>query len=315
MFSFVAKGVKGSFFILVSLLLVLNLFAAAKKEKQGEKAKGKKNEKAVVVPDGGEIVFPREGSIDYNEGTFEIWFKLAYNIEDPMVEDKSFRVPVKFLSFHRKNDDKYSKEKDKKGPPYKLINHVDNEEAPTITIYIEHREAGGGVIVCASNLIDRKILDRKVPQIYAVKGLTFKADEWHFIALSWKKVGEQYECNMRIDGESLPTITASACNISDMSPEGAIIKIGSTEDSLFAVNSFRISKTARTEEQLKNSFEKGLSADSDTLLFQNGESLAKLKKSEKLTADVDKKGQIFGANKFIDGKFGKALLLHVPGKK
>jgi len=317
MFFLMGKVFRQCLLVVVGLMLMVELSAAAKKE--NEKTKTKKIEKSAVVSEDGEIVFPAKGLIDYNQGTFEIWFKLTYNLEDPMTEEKSFRI-IPILSFYKKEDDSvYNKEKNRKPGRYNVIScYADEAEAPTINLLIEHRQSEGGSILYVSNLIDRKTkgLGIKVPNAYVVKGLTFKADEWHFIAISWKKTeNEQYECSMSIDGEAHPPITASACKIADMDLSDVLIRIGSIEDALFAVNSFRISKIVRSEEQIKSSFEKGLSADSDTLFFQNGESLAKLKKGTRLGTEVDKKGEIFGANKFIDGKFGKALLLHVPGKK
>ncbi|HPN83860.1 MAG TPA: hypothetical protein PK821_00860, partial [Victivallales bacterium] len=256
------RNKKGVRFVLSFILIVafLGFFSfqsdAAKKEKENKKNTTKpKNEK----PQYGEIVFPRKGSIEYEEGTFEIWFKPTYNTAEAMFGEKTNRNTVYFMSVV---PDKRAMDR-----PDNKSNSVSNLPPPTMRINIGHWAEGPGGMNFWSNMVDgRRDPDQGSQQtaFHELRSTDFKKDQWHYIAVTWKKEGENYESEMCIDGVFRKKAIVPIFEDVNVDFEHMYFIVGSYEDCNIAVDSFRVSKKARTNEEILKSFESGFSSDDAT---------------------------------------------------
>ncbi|HPN84215.1 MAG TPA: hypothetical protein PK821_02665 [Victivallales bacterium] len=301
-------------FVLSFILLVafLGLFSfqsdAAKKEKDDKKEKKKDTKPKDEKPQYGEIVFPRKGSIEYQEGTFEIWFKPTYNTMEAMFGSETNRNTVYFMTV----------------TPYKRAmnraseksNSDINLKTPNMGFGIGHMTSGPGGLSFWSKMIDRRNDPTQGSQdtvFHQIKPIDFKKDQWHYIAVTWKKEGKNYESEMCIDGVFRKKSVAPEFEDITFDFEEMYFIVGSHEDCNIAVDSFRVSKKVRTNEEILKSFESGLSSDDATLLFHNGASFEKMKKVSERSEPkkCSPKGEIYGASRMVSGKSGKAILLNV----
>jgi len=296
----------------------MNCDAADKKEKSDKKTeksdkKEKETKKDTKIkagkPQYGEIVFPRKGSIDFDEGTYEIWFKPTYTTSESMFGADTKRSTIVFMSaevdekFKRKNSGK-----DKSASEQVVFSNL--------KLTMGHHAAGPGQLNFWSNLFDARKNKEKGSQVQAAHELRnpdFQKDRWYYLAITWKHSGEEYECGIYIDDTYRKFKNVTACSDDKRVVDEMFLVIGSAEDCNMAVDSFRVSNRVRTDEEITKSFESGLSQDDATLIFHNGESFAKMKKVSERTDPLkcSPKGEILGASKMVDGKFGKAILLNV----
>lgn len=263
-------------------------------------------------PKFGIILFPTKGNINFEEGTFESWFCLNYSFSEGMLGEKSHVSPMTVMQIIDKKgrnlSDAYTSIKNKRSgalrPGMSLGISTSQDRK-----YNDYLRIGSNVfaVIREGKLIDRGGF------VFGEKTLPWKKGDWHYIAFSWKKIGEEYEISISIDGSEKKTKTYPIAEDVDLSQNyDNLISIGSPYGSWGTINSFKISNKVLTQEEISESYTKGLSKDEATLLFQDGKSLKKLKKqnlSIKKIPKISKKGLILGKVKFVDGKFGKALKL------
>ncbi|HPN84485.1 MAG TPA: hypothetical protein PK821_04015, partial [Victivallales bacterium] len=95
---------KFAFAMLLCVAVSIPSFAADKSDKKSDKKEKKEKaaKKDTKVKEGkpqyGAIVFPRKGSIDFEQGTFEIWFKPTYTTSESMFGSDSIRRTIVFMS-------------------------------------------------------------------------------------------------------------------------------------------------------------------------------------------------------------------------
>ncbi len=296
----VRDGVTLKFLLLVLLCGIISVECMAEKKS----AKPKK-------PEYGAIVFPRKGIINFEEGSFEIWLKSTYNTAEAMFGGGSGRSPITMMQTFQQNPSP------KRGETSQSETKM---EPASLIIIVGHMAASHGYLHFKGRMFDafmgtkpeerlRRAVEVNPPKF------DFKKDEWHFVAATWKKVGQEYECSFYIDDtfKAKVNVLADVEGV-DMDPDNTYFCVGEYKDCNMGVDSFRVSKRVRTEEEILESFKSGLKTDESTLLFHNGSSLEKLRKTSEWPNPFkcNPKGEIFGAYKMEKGKFGKAILLHVP---
>lgn len=292
-----------------------------------------------AAPVCGEIVYQFKDHMNLKLGTFEIWFRLDVDPNDYTVKSKSYR-PVMILLDLNANEKKKQKKKVQSNSMSSVIDYSWTKDKLSLGFYCDfleriNKKGGKGKKNGGSDFLG-------IP----AKKLEWKPNEWHYLALTWKKEGKNVMIReLFLDGESIKT--QKRIFVEPKISRTATLKIGKSVDSdadekdikgkkakkvgkndsgsLFTVDSFRISKTVRTPEEIKNSFEKGFSVDKNTLLmdtFKKAKTTKKNagkknKKHKKLSVtgmvqpDKGKKGQIIGPHSIVKGKFGdKAIILH-----
>lgn len=272
-------------------------------------------------PQSGELLFPTKGNIDFDKGTYEVWFCLEYSFtQSMMLNDRSHAQPMTFLQMV--NDEGWSLDSlsTKKKGSYQM---------PGIDYLLRASESGKcHGISFSSNIFLRKAkngkkitgyiaqVDNPVGKLGWVKG------DWHFLAITWEKTDKGFEASMTMDGGK-PKKAEFVKNpgVDVEKSFNNLIRIGNRFEAWATVNAFRISNRVRSEKEIQDSFMNGLKSDEDTLLYHDGETLSKLKKirirydkkgkpkTKKGKIKVHKDGVIHGYYKIVPGKFGKAIKL------
>lgn len=288
-----------------------------------------------AAPVCGEIIYPFKNHLDLKHGTFEIWFKVDVDPNDYTIKGKSARPIMVFLQL--KTDKKKQKKKKDKDIIDANIKYFWHKEKLSLGMAANFLDKGKDKIKKNDRISYFNIQDHK---------LGWNPGEWHYLALTWRRDGKnEFTRELYIDGESIKRQTCIF--VEPKITKDTILKIGSSVDSnpsvnkdkngkkakqagkndsgsLFTVDSFRISKTVRTPEEIKYSFEKGLLADKKTLLldtFKKAKTTTKgagkkKKKQKKLSItgkvkpEIGKKGTIVGPHTIVKGKFGNAIKLH-----
>ncbi|MEA2011679.1 MAG: LamG-like jellyroll fold domain-containing protein [Verrucomicrobiota bacterium] len=280
----------------------------------------------------GEIVYPMEGNINLEVGTFEIWFKLDVDPNDYQVKSRSKRPIINFLvakpkTTHKK-ENKKSKQRSNKpfiGFSYgwRGYNLAFGSHGATVEKIKKGKRKGFMTLHCKA------------------EDLNWKAGEWHLLVVTWILNGGDYIRKLYVDGELLKTqkVGYNTANIGKKS----VLMIGNSVDSastvgkqdknrekvkgvkdsgsLFTVDSFRISNSVRSLDEIKISLKKGFTVDKDTLLLETFQKAKVTKKrkckkevlpiSGKTFPDKGKPGTVYGAVKIVKGKFAsQALQLH-----
>jgi len=298
-------------------MISIDCDAAAKDDKKDKKDKKSKTEEKETKkdtkvqsgkPQYGAIIFPQKGLIDFDEGTYEIWLSPTYNTAESMFSAKSGRITIPIFGFFHEDPNKKKADKSESD---------DDTSRAGISLKVKHMRDNPGFLECKGAMFDIKMganPDEPIKRVFDPRPPKFdlKKDQWHYIAFTWKKVGKEYECGLYIDDKLSLYKNVLALDV-DTSYENAYIQIGSIGDCNMAVDSFRISNKVRSGEELTKSFQSGLASDESTLLFQNGASLEKMKKTLMWPNPFkcNPAGEIFGGYKMIEGKFGKAVLLNV----
>jgi len=231
------------------------------------------------------IEYPADGNIELKEGTFELWFKIGF--------DPDRQPTIKWFS------------------PMTYLFVGKPKEMTAINLqsqysYREKLKKGNGTI--------SGVMFKSIAGVLYEKLKDWKKGTWHLLAFTWKNEGTKCLVEIFVDGISRAKCEGETIEILALEDD-SVIQIGSYFfNSCYAtVDAMRISMVARTPEELQKSFTEGLIRDRFTLLLDNFDKIVVDKNKDSVTTITaeGQEGRIIGAYRVVDGKFGKALQLHV----
>ncbi len=280
----------------------------------------------------GMILFPAKDNINFDEGTFELWFCLNYSFEQDMLKGGSSISPMSFFKIldptgnklaaeTESSSKKSSKSKNSRSSSSSSDNVI--EGVPLGASMSQHRNSHLFRYGSLAFGVKRKVWNgEKFVHVISGGGLSapskklgWKKGEWHYMALTWKKLDDGgYLASLTFDdGKTQKQSFLPNPKVKEENAYDNIIAVGSTQQAWGSINCFRISNKIRTAEEMKESYANGLKKDDATLLLQDGSSIKSLKSlsSAKLGENPLRlrDGVVCGNLKLIDGKFGKAVSL------
>ncbi|HCE43246.1 MAG TPA: hypothetical protein DET40_06840 [Lentisphaeria bacterium] len=282
---------------------ILCLTGTAADVDKNKKDGGKKKEQGKLY---GQAVFPAEGRISLDEGTVEAWVSLDYSAGTTVIQDKSNIIPMIFFNFCEKvGNDKGKDNSD---------NYAGTDARMRLATFQNRRMVNYLAYNCSLFNYDAGESTLKAMR-YDLEDFSWKENEWYFTAISWKKTGAGYDVFIYVNGKKKETaFDKSATTQIPKTLKDHLISIGSVSSAMGAVESLRISKKARTDEEMEASMKNGLSKDDSTLFLFDASTLTSMKKihQEEFKNDtkVPDKGLFVGPYKTIKGKFGKAIQFH-----
>lgn len=272
---------------------------------------------------GAAIVFPAKGMLDPDQGTVEAVFSLGYSFGDQMIPENQSSVwllPVVWIC-------------DSKGVPYTIRKAKQKTDAKRGS-KVSHDKQGlwfhvglyqhSGVDVFSIGSIR---FERPVPfeeprrQVLLAVGPggkpSLKEGEWHTLAATWQLTGTNYALNLYLDGKSVKTQampvspTMGGVNID----EKDLLCIGYPGRVRGTLQSVRVSKRARSAEEIAAADKAGLVKDDATTLLLTGDTVFKMKadrfedlvNKEGRTLRIPPEGMVFGKLEPVSGRDGKAF--------
>ena len=148
-------------------------------------------------------------------------------------------------------------------------------------------------------------------------GQPFKADEWYTLAATWLRTGDKYALCLYMDGKCLAKTTMPVSPLlgtANPDPKDLLL-FGSPLPMRGSLECLRLSKKARTPEEIAAAEKAGLVKDSETLIFIDAGTVAKMKdkpvedliNKEGKTLRVPPEGRRFGEVEFAQGRKGKVI--------
>lgn len=224
------------------------------------------------------VVYDAVGNVELDEGTVELWVRNDFDPQSNL--SNRFYMPMCY---------------------FRLSNGPKGDAR--IGLIARHSTSSKDVFATVDGASGGEKLQRLGWQ---------KRGEWHHLAMTWRFGNGQYRRKLYVDGK-----LADKC-VSDrplmVLHEEAQVYVGACYFNccFAAVDQLRISAVERTEQEIKDSAEKGMTWDRLTLLFDDfGNIETGPDKSATTRSEKGKVGTVKGAYKLIDGRFGKALQLHV----
>mgnify|MGYP001991154709 CR=1 FL=1 len=252
--------------------------------------------------------FPSKGAFDFDEGTYEAWWRVDFDKEENFQTDINYAAGgVNFFSLRDAKGNNWSKKR---------------EDCPSMDFFITDTKKDRHVIFRT-----RLALNNNRP---AAIGFTFSAlgwnkADWHYVAFSWKKNGDQYDFILQCDDKS-KSLTATVSEVySEAINSSPIINLGGLAASSASLDCVQISQKPLTSEQLDKSFVEGIKKSKSSGLYKTGADLLKLKEiklsqsqlklmesnTAKKKLKVKSSGAVFGKPLSAEGKFSKnAAQLH-----
>ena len=257
----------------------------------------------VVIRDFGEFsqcYFPSKGAFDYDEGTYEAWWRVNFDREENFQTDINYAAGgLAFLSVRDEDGNNLSKKQ---------------QDCPSMDFFITDTKKDRYVIfrtrIASFN-------NRPAGLGFSFTELGWEKADWHYVAVSWKKVGQTYELMLRCD-DKVKTLTADVAEVSayDVKP---IINFGGLASSRGSLDAVQISKKALSSEELDKSFTEGIKKSKFSGIFKTGEDLLKLKElkisqsqlklmesnTAKKKLKIKSAGQVYKKLLPVEGKFNK----------
>jgi len=253
----------------------------------------------------GEIQYPAKGNVNSQEGTFEAWIRLGMPPDKFNSGGKSARrmlVPFSILG-------RTPKKGKKSGP---------KEPGKLIFKFSDYKGKFGL----------RTVLDGDIVSKVAVRSSKFPwtDDKWYHIALTWKHEGSQYHLVVYVNGAECRSTDFKTSPFSISSSD--YIRIGKIETNdddtpadsggIGSIDSFRISKTARTAAEIADAYKNGFKIDDKTLILEKFDKVkakkSKLRRSNfakgkhpetgATTPEKGPEGKLRGVHKLTDGRDG-----------
>ncbi|HBC85345.1 MAG TPA: hypothetical protein DCZ94_00155 [Lentisphaeria bacterium] len=228
----------------------------------------------------GKIEYSADKIVDFNEGTYEVWFKPLF---DMSAKPAGQEIQC-FLLF------------------------VGGSGSDGLKVVCENVRTGGSIRISANFL--------KNPVALAQEKLKWNSNDWHYFAMTWKYVDDTApdKRNLQMvfyaDGKEYSKMDNFLK--SDLpSTASFLIRIGDVNyNSKALVDAIRFSSKARTSEEIAGSFSVGPKIDKDTTLMDNFDKLQLADKTRAYTTPEGKaKGIITGSYERIQGKYGNAMKL------
>jgi len=242
-----------------------------------------------------EILVPNKKIIDYNQGTIEAWFKLNYKLNESFnTGNNSYAECINFFSTEHSNR--------------KLGERPPSE--PNLMLRMAYTQKGQRLTL-GSNMFNHKSKSRGVLYVPAAKlGLTETNEtDWHYIAASWEKKGEGFDLKIYFNGKLTAQKTLPYRQSVKMKSSGKeVLRVGNVLMCYGSIDSFRLSQTVRTGEEIQAVYKDGLKKDKDSTLFLDYATIKKLKKvrfKEDKLPKVSTKGIIHGTATYVDGRTSK----------
>jgi len=226
----------------------------------------------------GKIEYPADKIVDYNEGTYEVWFKPLFD----MSAKPSGQEIQCYLLF------------------------VGGSGPDGLKVVCENVRTGGSIRISANFL--------KNPVALAQDRLKWNSDEWHYFAMSWKYVDdpapEKKKMQMVFYADGKEYSKQENPLKSDLpSTASFLIRLGDANlASKALIDAFRLSSKARTADEIAASFKDGPLSDKDTTLMDKFD---KIQLGDKIRSysipDAKVKGIITGSYEKLQGKYGNAM--------
>jgi len=228
----------------------------------------------------GKIEYPADGVIDYKEGTFEVCFKLLF--------DMSAKVTGQEIQC--------------------FLLYVGPSNDTGMKVLCETVKTGSSIRVSAGFL--------KNPVAVPLDKLGWKPDEWHHFAMTWKYADDpspekrKMQFVFYLDGKECKNYE-SPLKTELPSVSSYLVRIGDQRYNNKALfDGVRFSSTARTAEEITASSSAELKSDASTTLVDNFDKLQVADKTRTNTnSDGRIKGIIMGSYEKVPGKYGNALKL------
>lgn len=276
---------------LISILLIFTCFVHAEEKQNME------------IRDFGkfsQVYFPSKGVFDYDEGTYEAWWRVNFDRNENFQTDINYAAGgLAFFSLRDSQGNNLSKKR---------------EDCPSMDFFITDTEKDRYVIfrtrVASYN-------NRPASLGFKFKDLGWEKADWHYVAITWKKVGQTYELSLRCD-DKVKTMTADISDVysHDVTP---ILNMGGLASSRGSLDTLQISKKALSAEELEESYTKGIKKSKSSGLLKTGADLLKLKplklsesqlklmesNTAKKTIRIKSDGQVYNSLLEVEGKFSK----------
>lgn len=224
--------------------------------------------------------------ISFEEGTIETWTRIDFEPNTVQLNlDNPFYLQMTFFSVGIY----------KNGPLMNLISRCSYDSKANVT--------NQSLYLYGSMFSDTILIGNK--KLNWVKG------QWHYIAITWKRLGKTVRYQLYVDGVSMGENEAEPKGDLYLE-EGSKIEIGSHfyNCSYGAIDSFRISSVVRGEEEILATFDnKTLEWDRFTLLLDNFINIDEVNKTT--TTKELKKGNINGTFELVDDPPFHGIKLHV----
>lgn len=263
---------------LILTLLTITAFSAAKDKEYAE------------------IIFPANKNIDFKKGSIEVWAEDEHTMGEYMSQEAASAMAfMPYFNIYY-NDAFSSKKKKKKIDPF-YFNLIKGTGG-------EHQWYGMG----SSFFIGKKNPNQNL--VVMSTQIKPKAGEWHYYAVTWELKGKEFHTNLYYDGKVVNNIIFDAdFKAMPKKLKDFMLMIGGRNRCIGEIESIKISKIAKTPEQIAEAAKGALKKDKDTLFFLNGKLMEKLKTSKKPFFDkkTPRKGMIYGPHEFVQGKHGKAM--------
>lgn len=233
------------------------------------------------------IVYPAQGNILLEEGTFEGWFQIGFDPQRSVTEPRWFS-PMTYVFVGTPG----------KSSVFSLISQYS---------YNEMLKEGAGSLRFHGKMQAKGSFDVPYAELKWAKG------QWHALAVTWKKTGARYLCRIFVDGAPKAQQETELAEQFSLG-ESDVIQIGAhfLNSCYAAVDAIRVSSVERTDEEIRQSAVEGPAWDRYTLLLDDFESIdERVPKNVFTIAEKGQKGTISGACRIVDGPHGKALKLHV----
>lgn len=201
----------------------------------------------------GQLAFPAKGNIDFDQGTYEVWFK-EVNPQKGVYEigASSNRPVCLFLN---------------------VINNKSKNNRKTEESFMRF-----GIFTDGNrHSIGTGFLNDNARVGFVTKSAKLSS-EWNYAAITWQKISkETYKIIVYLNGEEVRSSEQKYSPFKKIEKYAQVyitrsasyLKKGNDSGSIGVIDSFRISKKVRTLTEIKQSFEKGFEADKETLLFDD----------------------------------------------
>jgi len=230
------------------------------------------------------VTYPAPGHVELDEGTVEMWVRNDFDPQSRMTN--RFYSPINYFYV-------------RPGDLSLLARHSTGKR--------------GGVLRGGKSLWARAGKATGGPHLHEL-GWREKG-EWRFLAMTWQYRGGKCVRELYVDGERCHVESGLQERMALASD--AEIHLGAYffNGCFAALDQVRISAVRRTPEEIAAGFENGLKSDKFTLLFDDFEGVPAPGKGKKrrveTTPGKGAPGVVHGSFEIIDGRFGKALKLHI----
>ena len=224
------------------------------------------------------IMYDAVGNVELDEGTVEMWVR---NDFDPLSQmTNRFYMPISYFRVHC-------------GPKVKSpIGVIARHSTSSKDVFVTVGRASGGVRLSRLGWKQKR--------------------EWHCLAVTWKYQDGQCTRKVYVDGKRRNKVVADQKPMAMRANAKILVGAYYFNCCFAAVDQLRVSAVERTDAEIEDSFQNGLKWDVLTLLFDDFDKIEARGRSKAITrAGKGKTGTIEGSYRLIDGKFGKALQLHV----